>query len=80
MTTTDLLVDDADIDVPIDDRDEGERRALKLADLLRRVAVHNPAYAQVLLDELVESLDQATDGKFRDYVEAVNRGLGAHTQ
>ncbi|MFI5934833.1 hypothetical protein [Actinoplanes sp. NPDC051494] len=78
MTTTDLLVDDADIDVPIDDRDEGERRALKLADLLRRVAVDNPAYAQLLLDELIESLDKATEGKFRDYVRAVSRTLATH--
>jgi ABC-type cobalamin transport system ATPase subunit len=78
MTTTDVLVDDTDIDVPIDDCDEGERRALRLAGLLREVAAHNPAYAQLLLDELVESLDQATDGKFREYVRAVNRSLAAH--
>jgi hypothetical protein len=73
MTTIDLTVDDADIDVPIDDRDEGERKALKLAEALRTVAVSNPAYAQMLLDELVESLDEVLEGRFRDYVEAVRR-------
>jgi len=78
MTTADLLVDDTDIDVPIDDRDEGERRALMLADLLRRVAVNNPAYAQLLLDELLESLDKATDGKFRDYVRTVGGTRTVH--
>ncbi|AGL13926.1 hypothetical protein [Actinoplanes sp. N902-109] len=80
MTPTDTLVDDADIDIPITDREESERQALQLAAKLREVAVSDPAYAQLLLDELVERLDSATDGKFREYVRAVDHSLAAHSE
>lgn len=75
MTTIDLFVDDSDIDVPIDDRDEGERRALELADRIRMVAVHDPQQAQQLVDELIVQLDRALDGTFREYLDGATRDV-----
>ncbi|AGZ38618.1 hypothetical protein [Actinoplanes friuliensis] len=73
MTTIDYLVDDSDIDVPIDDRDEGERRALELAHRIRQVAVTDPEHAQQLVDELIVALDAAMGGTFSEHLDGVAR-------
>ena len=73
MTTIDCLVDDSDIDVPIDDRDEGERRALELAHRIRLVAVQDPEQAQRLVDELIVALDVALGGTFSEHLDGVAR-------
>jgi hypothetical protein len=73
MTTIDYQVDDSDIDVPIDDRDEGERRALELAHLIREVAVEDPEHAQRLVDELIVALDEVLGGTFSEHLEGVAR-------
>ncbi|MEV8504365.1 hypothetical protein AB0368_05970 [Actinoplanes sp. NPDC051475] len=75
MTTIDHFVDDSDIDVAIDDRDEGERRALELADRIRMVAVHDPGHAQRLVDELIVQLDRALGGTFREYLDGPTRDV-----
>jgi len=73
MTTIDCGVDDADIDVPIDDRDEGERQALELAHRIRLVATHDPEQAQRLVDELIVALDAAMGGTFSEHLDGVAR-------
>ena len=73
MTTIDCVVDDSDIDVPIDDRDEGERRALELAHRIRLVAVRDPEQAQRLVDELIVALDAAMGGTFSEHLDGVAR-------
>ncbi|GGQ70718.1 hypothetical protein [Couchioplanes azureus] len=73
MTTIDLFVDDSDIDVAIDDRDEGERRALELAHRIRVVAARDPGQAQRLVDELIVQLDRVLGGTFREYLDGVTR-------
>jgi hypothetical protein len=73
MTTIDCAVDDSDIDVPIDDRDEGERRALELAHRIRLVAVQDPEQAQRLVDELIVALDAAMGGTFSEHLDGVAR-------
>jgi hypothetical protein len=73
MAAIDLLVDDFDIDVPINDRDESERQALRLARALRLVADRDPTTARLLLDQLVVALDRALDGRFLDYLEGSDR-------
>jgi hypothetical protein len=73
MTTIDCVVDDSDIDVPIDDRDEGERRALELAHRIRLVAVQDPEQAQRLVDELIVALDAAMGGTFSEHLDGVAR-------
>ena len=73
MTTIDCLVDDSDIDVPTDDRDEGERRALELAHRIRLVATHDPEQAQRLVDELIVALDAAMGGTFSEHLDGVAR-------
>ena len=75
MTTIDLFVDDSDIDVAIDDRDEGERRALELAHRIRLVAAYDPGHAQRLVDELIVQLDRALGGTFREYLDGVTREI-----
>ena len=75
MTTIDCVVDDSDIDVPIDDRDEGERRALELAHRIRLVAVRDPEQAQRLVDELIVALDRAMGGTFREHLDGAARGV-----
>ena len=60
---------DTDIDIAIDDQDEGERRALELADRIRLVAAQDPALAQDLVDQLIVALDRATDGTFREHLD-----------
>ena len=73
MTTIDCQVDDSDIDVPIDDRDEGERRALELAHRIRLVAVRDPEQAQRLVDELIVALDAAMGGTFSEHLDGAAR-------
>lgn len=73
MTTIDYIVDDSDIDVPIDDRDEGERRALELAQRIRQVAAQDPEHAQRLVDELIVALDAAMGGRFSEHLEGAAR-------
>lgn len=73
MTTIGDLVDDSDIDVPIDDRDEGERRAQELAHRIRMVAVVDPEHAQRLVDELIVALDVALGGTFSEHLDGAAR-------
>ena len=68
-------LDDTDIDLAIDERDEGERRALELANRIRLVAVEDPARAQELVDELIVALDQALGGTFREHLDGAARGV-----
>ena len=67
--------DDTDIDVAIDDRDEGERRALELAGRIRQVAAEDPALAQDLVDQLIVALDRAMGGTFREHLDGAARGI-----
>ncbi|GGK97004.1 hypothetical protein GCM10012284_34110 [Mangrovihabitans endophyticus] len=67
--------DDSDIDIPIDDRDEGERLAHALADRIHMVAVEDSELAQRLVDQLFVGLDRATDGTFREHLDGAARGL-----
>ena len=76
MTTIDCEVDDTDIDVPIDDGDEGdegERQAVELAHRIRLVAVQDPEQAQRLVDELIVALDVALDGTFSEHLDGAAR-------
>jgi hypothetical protein len=68
-------IEDTDIDIAIDDRDEGERRALELANRIRMVAATDPVTAQRLVDELIVALDQATGGTFREHLDGPARGV-----
>ena len=68
-------IEDTDIDIAIDDRDEGERRALELANRIRMVAVSDPATAQKLVDELIVALDRAMGGTFREHLDGAARGV-----
>jgi hypothetical protein len=67
--------DDTDIDIAIDDRDEGERNALELAGRIRRVAAEDPALAQDLVDQLIVALDRAMGGTFREHLDGAARGV-----
>jgi len=73
MTTTREPVDvfgiDTEIDIAISDQDEGERRALELANRIRTVATTDPALAQDLVDQLIVALDQAMGGTFREHLD-----------
>ncbi len=68
-------IEDTDIDIAIDDRDEGERRALELANRIRMVAATDPATAQRLVDELIVALDLAMGGTFREHLDGAARGI-----
>ncbi len=68
-------IEDTDIDIAIDDRDEGERRALELANRIRMVAATDPGTAQKLVDELIVALDQAMGGTFREHLDGAARGV-----
>ena len=68
-------IDDTDIDIAIDDRDEGERRARELANRIRMVAANDPATAQKLVDELIVALDRAMGGTFREHLDGAARGV-----
>jgi hypothetical protein len=77
MTTTREPVDvfgiDTEIDIAISDQDEGERRALELANRIREVAATDPALAQELVDQLIVALDRAMGGTFREHLNGVTR-------
>ena len=66
-------LDDSDIDLAIDEHDEGERRALELADRIRMVAAQDPALAQDLVDQLIVALDRAMGGTFREHLDGAAR-------
>jgi hypothetical protein len=66
---------DTDIDIAIDEQDEGERRALELANRIRLVAAQDPGLAQDLVDELIVALDRAMGGTFREHLDGAARGV-----
>jgi hypothetical protein len=66
---------DADIDIAIDEQEEGERRALELADRIRIVAAQDPELAQDLVDQLIVALDRAMGGTFREHLDGAARGV-----
>ena len=68
-------IEDTDIDIAIDERDEGERRALELADRIRMVAAEDPGLAQHLVDELIVALDKAMGGTIRDHLDGPALGV-----
>jgi hypothetical protein len=68
-------IEDTDIDIAIDERDESERRALELATRIRMVAAEDPALAQDLVNQLIVALDEATGGTFREHLDGVAGGL-----
>ena len=68
-------IDDTDIDIAIDERDLGERRALELANRIRLVAANDPALAQDLVDQLIVALDRAMGGTFREHLDGAARGV-----
>ena len=68
-------LDDTDIDIAIDDRDDGERRAMELADRIRQVAAEDPGLAQNLVDQLIVALDRAMGGTFREHLDGAARGV-----
>jgi hypothetical protein len=68
-------IDDTDIDIAIDERDEGERRALELASRIRMVAADDPGLAQDLVDQLIVALDRAMGGTFREHLDGAARGV-----
>ena len=72
---TNGYIDDTDIDIAIDDRDEGERRALELAHRIRLVAADDPGLAQDLVDQLIVALDRAMGGTFREHLDGAARGV-----
>ena len=68
-------IDDTDIDIAIDERELGERRALELAHRIRMVAAEDPALAQDLVDQLIVALDRAMGGTFREHLDGAARGV-----
>lgn len=66
---------DTDIDVAMDDQDEGERTALELADRIRMVAAQDPELAQDLVEQLIVALDRAMGGTFREHLDGAARGV-----
>jgi hypothetical protein len=66
---------DTDIDIAIDEQDEGERRALELADRIRLVAAQDPALAQDLVDQLIVALDRAMGGTFLEHLDGAALGV-----
>ena len=68
-------IDDTDVDIAIDERDEGERRALELAHRIRLVAAEDPALAQDLVDQLIVALDRAMGGTFSEHLDGAARGV-----
>ncbi|HEY7271555.1 MAG TPA: hypothetical protein VH502_02395 [Actinoplanes sp.] len=66
-------LDDSDIDIAIDEQDEGERRALELANRIRMVAAQDPGLAQDLVDQLIVALDRAMGGTFREHLDGAAR-------
>ncbi|WP_412743549.1 hypothetical protein [Krasilnikovia sp. MM14-A1004] len=76
---------DTEIDLAIDEQDEGERRAHELASRIRTVAASDPELAQDLVDQLIVALDRAMGGTFREHLDgaarhAADRALAAGEQ
>jgi hypothetical protein len=69
MTTFGHL-EDTDIDIAIDEQEAGERRSMELATRIRLVAAQDPELAQDLVDQLIEALNKAMGGTFKDYLES----------
>jgi hypothetical protein len=67
-------VNDTDIDIAIDEEEEGERRALELADRIRIVAAQDPELAQDLVDQLIVALDRAMGGTFSEHLDGAGPG------
>ncbi|WP_412738789.1 hypothetical protein [Krasilnikovia sp. MM14-A1259] len=65
---------DTEIDIAIDEQDEGERRAQELASRIRTVAATDPELAQDLVDQLIVALDRAMGGTFREHLDEAARG------
>jgi alkanesulfonate monooxygenase SsuD/methylene tetrahydromethanopterin reductase-like flavin-dependent oxidoreductase (luciferase family) len=74
MTTFGHL-EDTDIDIAIDEREDGERRSMELAARIRMVAAEDPELAQDLVDELIVALDRAMGGTFREYLDGEARDV-----
>lgn len=51
--------------------EQGERYGIELADRIRMVARQDPDLAQDLVDQLIEALDKATGGTFREHLDSV---------
>ena len=66
-------LDDTDIDIAIDERDDSERRAMELANRIRLVAADDPGLAQDLVDQLIIALDRAMGGTFRKHLDGAAR-------
>ena len=66
-------LDDTDIDIAIDERDDSERRAMELANRIRLVAADDPGLAQDLVDQLIVALDRAMGGTFRKHLDGAAR-------
>ncbi|WP_412747938.1 hypothetical protein [Krasilnikovia sp. M28-CT-15] len=64
---------DTEIDLAIDEQDEGERRAHELAARIRTVAASDPELAQDLVDQLIVALDRALGGTFREHLDGAAR-------
>ncbi|RZU51495.1 hypothetical protein EV385_3325 [Krasilnikovia cinnamomea] len=64
---------DTEIDLAIDEQDEGERRAHELATRIRTVAATDPELAQDLVDQLIVALDRAMGGTFREHLDGAAR-------
>ena len=80
MTTFEHIEDtgtgsDSDIDIAIDEREDGERRSMELATRIRMVAAQDPELAQDLVDELIVALDRAMGGTFREYLDGEARDV-----
>jgi hypothetical protein len=69
MTTSEHIA----ADIAGGSEEHGERQALELADRIRMVAAQDPELAQDLVDQLIAALDRATDGTFRDHLDASAR-------
>ncbi|GAA4944094.1 hypothetical protein [Actinoplanes utahensis] len=68
-------LDDADIDLAIDEGEAGERRATELATRLRMVAAQDPDLAQDLVESLIVALDKAMGGTIRDHLDGPALGV-----
>jgi len=62
-------IEDTDIDIAIDEGEADERRAQELAHRIRMVAAADPVLAQTLVDQLIDVVDQALDGTFRERLD-----------
>lgn len=68
-------LDDTDIDLAIDEQDEGERCARELASRIRLLATEDPDRARELVDELFVALDRALGGTFREHLDGEARAV-----